>query len=257
VFFATNEPHGRSFYDRVAGSVVVTADCTPAALQEFLRNVRESNPGPRTMRRCHFYLWCSVAALGMFMGTLIWQENRTMRQLPAGDLERILVQKKELHIPGFGQPVPMGPSRRNAGGETSTGDDGTSSAHFQYRYRGFVNIEELKKNDRVLSAAAVIARISRDEVRREIERRGMPPGPIPPKVRFDIGFAGYADLLFAWDSVEVFQVQHEMDLSGLVPPGGGNSGSAAIPQGPETTSTEVRKTGETTPTNDLTTSPPA
>lgn len=207
VFFAGLDAHGRALWDHWSGAVVITSDCEAEALGQFMRSAREQGVG--LPRRALTALVVALVVCVGFFAWLIWHESQRLAQLSPEDRQHLVDQKKRLYVEGFGQPLPLGPSR-----EAAAGDDQTSTAHFQYRRRGPVDAAALKKDPAIMSKAKELADVAIAEMKRHLEREKetVPLDLFPPKVRFDVGFASYCDLLFAWDSVEVLTVSHTVPL---------------------------------------------
>jgi hypothetical protein len=208
VLFASFDPYGRALWDCWIGSVVITSDCEAEALGEFMRAARMAQQQPMTPRSAVALVVTFLMCVGGFTA-MVWWEAQRMAQLPTEDRERFIAQKKKLYVPGFGQPVPLGPSRG-----TEPGDEQTSTAHFQYRRRGTIDTNVLKNNPAVVSKARELAEVSLEEMRRLVrnEKADVPLDALPAKVRFDVGFASYCDLLFAWDAVEILTFSHTIAL---------------------------------------------
>lgn len=207
VFFAGLDTHGRTLWDHWSGAIVITSDCEAEALGQFMRSAREQGGGlPR--RPLTALVVALVVCVGFF-AWLIWRESQRLAELSPEDRQHFVDQKKRLHVEGFGQPLPLGPSREAAGA-----DDQTSTAHFQYRRRGPVDTAALKKDPAVMGKAKELADVTIAEMKRHLdrERETVPLEMFPAKVRFDVGFASYCDLLFAWDSVEVLTLSHTVPL---------------------------------------------
>lgn len=209
VFFAALDAHGRSLWDRLTGAIVITSDCEAEALGAFMRSAREDAAAPAGSARSIVALAATLVVCVGFFGWLIWREAQRMAELSPQDREHFVAQKKRLYVEGFGQPVPLGPTT-----ESAAADDQTSTAHFQYRRRGPVDAEALKKDPAVMSKARDLADVTLAEMRRHLaqEKERVPLEFFPAKVRFDVGFASYCDLLFSWDSVEVLTLSHTVAL---------------------------------------------
>lgn len=206
VFFVALDAAGRATWDWAARSVVITSDCEAAALGEFMRGVRQGlEVGPS--RRSWVALAITLAACGGLFGWLLAHEQQRLRTLPAAERQRIIAQKQKLYVPGFGQPMPLGPSA-----SSEPEDAQTSTAHFQYRRRGSVERVRIEKDPVAMGKAEELARVSVEEMRRLVAERDVPREVLPEKVRFDVGFAQYCDLLFAWDAIEVVKVSHTVAL---------------------------------------------
>ncbi len=208
LFFAAFDPHGRALWDWWTGSVIITSDCAPEALGEFMRSAREAAQASIPSRSVTALIMTVLVCVAGF-GGLVWWEASKLARLPQEERQRFIMQKQKLYVEGFGQPVPLGPSR-----ETETADAQTSSAHFQYRRRGPINVKALKDNPVVTSKARELAEVSLAEMKRLIanEKENVPLDMLPAKVRFDVGFASYCDLLFAWDAIEVLTLSHTIAL---------------------------------------------
>ncbi|AXA36877.1 hypothetical protein BRCON_2100 [Candidatus Sumerlaea chitinivorans] len=212
VFFSALEPYGRAWYDRLAGSVVITTDCDPAALGEFMRGAREPLPAEK-LRRPHIFLWGTLAAFTVFVVFLGVQQYRDFQSRPEEERAQLLAQKAALYIEGFGQPVPLGPTRDEDG---TARDTQTSGAHYQYRRYGVFTVDELRKNPKIERAAEAIAEATAKEIEKALAREKDLPPNIPPALRFDVGFAMQCDLFFAWDAIEVYRVSHKLELTPIV-----------------------------------------
>jgi hypothetical protein len=208
IFFVALDPHGRALWDRLSGSIVITSDCQPEALGEFMRSAREAASGPAPRRAVTALVAAIVVCLGVF-GGVVWLNAQKLRELPEAERRNFEQQKKELYVAGFGQPVPLGPSA-----ETAPADAETSTVHFQYRHTGPLDVAALKRDPEVMDKARVLARVGVAEIRRMMAARAeaIPPELVPKKFRFDVGFASYCDLLFAWDSVEVLTISHTVAM---------------------------------------------
>ena len=226
VFFASLESHGRTLWDWICGSVVIASDCDPAALGEFMRSARESAASPMPRKPLGALVAVLVAFCGFFVW-LLWSEAKNLDAMPAADKERYAAHNRELFLPGFGRPVPV------AASATQEADTQTSTAHFQYRYRGKLDVARLKQDPRVMDSARRLAEITVEEIRREMARRQIPLTEIPPRVKFQVGFASYIDLFFAWDAQEVFSVSHTVALRDEL----GNVGEKATKATEQTTAT--------------------
>ncbi|MCX7625810.1 MAG: RDD family protein [Candidatus Sumerlaeaceae bacterium] len=209
VFFSALDAYGRTVWDHWSGAIVITSDCEAEALGPFMRSARdETAAGGLPRRPLGALVFTLLICVGFFVW-LIWRETQRLGQLSPEERTHFLEQKKRLFVEGFGQPIPLGPSR-----EAAEADNQTSTVHFQYRRRGPVDATALKKDPAIMNKAKELAEVTLAEMKRHLEREKetVPLDIFPAKVRFDVGFASYCDLLFAWDAVEVLTLSHTVPL---------------------------------------------
>ncbi len=259
LFFAGLDPHGRALWDRLAGAIVITSDCAADALGDFMRSARTQAEAPAPRRAVVVLALTFFLCVGLF-AVLFWSESKRLATLPDDERERLIAQKQSLYVEGFGQPTPLGSPREAVDTETSV-------ALFQYRRRGPVNVEALRANPDAMAKAKTIAEVSVREILRALAKESIPLTLIPPKVRFEVSFASYCDLLFAWDAVDMLTISHTVALrdavtSGTIPTSAPTKPTRADLTQPNATETsaplsDIVTTGTPTMEKDQATSPAA
>ena len=246
LIFCLLDPAGRTFCDHVAGSIVTSNEATPAAVLEFLRSARETH-NPARARNAQLGLVLSIAAFQVLAGIMVWQESRYLAGITDEQRAEIVEVRKAFALDGFIGPFgqgmePAGEAPATTG--TATADTPTSAVVFQYRSRGPIDVETLKKNDRAMSMAAAITQWQVRLIDRSLERAEI-RDKIPPTMYYRTAFAEHVDLFFVWQSREVYGVRHLADFRPVI----------AKHRGRQTTSTVAASAPATTATATATSAP--
>ncbi|MBX7244112.1 MAG: RDD family protein [Candidatus Sumerlaeaceae bacterium] len=217
LFFSMIELHGRTLYDRLAGSVVTATDAQPAATQDFFVALRTTDDLPRRNRALVVLSACTLGLTGLVFYMLYVQTRDYNNEPPEKRAERERMQTV-LHVPGFRFTFSPG-SAADEVTSTSQGDAQTSPAAYRFVRRGPINPADLRANPEIMRMPDTIADFVREEIRKALAD-GKIKEDMPPKVRFRVGFAEVADLFFASAEFEVFStsvVRNMSDLKGSKP----------------------------------------
>jgi hypothetical protein len=212
--FLLCDPYHQTFYDRLCGSIEITNDAPASAIGEYFAEIRQGGIQPSTRR--------SMASLAMAMafflalaGATIYGYINNVRHLPPDIMKHSLEQRAEFNLEGFGQPVPADLVGQDA---STTPSDSITPAAFQYRRRGFINVDELKKNPRVQSAVDRIGNIIMtgdgleslkaylNALNMDRLKHGQGATSIPREIKMEVSFAEKPDLLFAWKHLPVYSM---------------------------------------------------
>lgn len=207
VFYAWASPDKRTWYDHLAGSVVVNADCGHEALQEYLARARQQGASADTARARLLLLGC-MGGLLLLAGWRLYADQQSLVQLAPDIRARIDDYRKLADVPGFRfRPVYSQPSTTNGDDATSNpadSDSKTTTVAFQYVRRGPVTSADVEANPAAMGAADRLARFYKEEFRGMLER-GEKITTLPERLRFETRFAEQSDLLFAWSTTDIFK----------------------------------------------------
>lgn len=224
LFYAMADAHGRTFYDRLSGSIVTTVDADLEEIQAFVRSAREDADAAR-VRRSTMLLAATLAGLLAVTCWQLWRGVQSVEALPQDQREALVEYRRAVYREGFrfslAGPLTAASSGTEAGQTTGTAsaDTGTSVANYQLLRRGVIDVDDLRSDPAVRAMPARLGELARQELARA-RAAGKAAGFIPPKVRFRVSFAELSHLLFAWSAVEVFSVSAETSLEDTQTTGG-------------------------------------
>jgi len=210
--FLLCDPYHQTFYDRLCGSIEITNDAPVAAVGEYFAEIRQGGIRPST-RRSMSSLAMAMAFFLALAGATIYGYINNIKHLPADVLKQSLQQRAEFNMEGFGQPVPADMVGQDS---STTHSDTITPAAFQYRRRGFINVDELKKNPRVQNSVDRIGSVILtkeglesmkaylNSVNMDRLKRGEGSTSIPKEIIIEVSFAEKPDLLFAWKNLPVY-----------------------------------------------------
>lgn len=213
------DPFGRTACDHAAGSIVTSNEATPAAVLEFLRSARETPTTART-RQAQLGLLLSIAGFQVLAGFMVWQESRYLAGITDEQRAEIVEVRKAFALDGFIGPFgqgmePAGEAPVTSGTATVAADMPTSAIVFQYRSRGPIDVDALKKNAKAMDMAGRISQWQTKLIDRGLER-GEIKDRVPPTIYCRTSFAEHVDLFFVWQSREVYGVRHLADFRPLL-----------------------------------------
>lgn len=259
VLYAGMNQHGQTLYDRLSDSVEINTEAAPGTIGEFLRSVREGDD-PKRLGRAMLVLVMTICAFEGLVGFLTWQGQKLLAQTAEQDKQNLVTFRRAVDLPGFGSPVFVGSEAPKPGAK---GDDATTSVLFEYRHRGTIDVEALKKDTNAMTAVDRLVQWQRKQLRQALVK-GELKSPPPSELVFKTAFAEFSDLFFGWDALDVLNVSRKVSFKDILAETAQTSGTltatavtsgtvAATSPAVVSTSVTAATTSETTPANVATT----
>jgi uncharacterized RDD family membrane protein YckC len=210
--FAALDPFGRGVHDRLADSIVINAELEPAPVAEYLASAREAATQAPVKK--------SVTALGFAMAICLafaaassMEVMRQLRDLSPADKDRA----RAMVQPPYGRAWPAPPKE-------DTPTTGILPVNFNFRKRGKVDVAAIKADtettrtlDRLIGATmssgfAQELQEYMSSANLDRAKRGEKPTSAPEKLKFELGYAEYADLFFAAETHPVYTIGRIVDI---------------------------------------------
>lgn len=212
LMFAGFDPFGRAVHDRLASSIVINAELEPAPVAQYMTDARAAAARP-LIRKSVTGLGFALVVCMAFAAASSLEVMRQLRDL--SDEERQRAQAM-VHPP-YGRAWPAPPT-----------DDTPTTAvlpvTLNFRTRGKLDIESIKAEgnpnqtlERIIGAT--LSSNFTNELRDYLNsanfdraRRGEQATSIPERLKFDVGYAEYADLFFASEAHPVYTISRTVDM---------------------------------------------
>lgn len=210
--FASLDPHGRTVYDRLAGSVVINAELEQEPMAAYMAEVRTANQQPpqrRSILGLGFALTGCLAIATVIAMNLMTQ----LRDLTPEQRSRA----EDMVLPGYGRAMPAPPVNNP---ETTA----TVPVSFHFRSRSPIEVSALKADpatsatlDRLVNAVTgpqFIGHIREYISSANLERgkRGELPMDLPSNIQFEVSFVEYADMFWAREPHQVYTLSRKIDI---------------------------------------------